>query len=277
MLIVTLSSIPPRFALIGPTLESLLQQDRRPDRILVYIPLRYRRFPNWDGTLPNVPSGVEIRRADHDFGPATKILPAVRDFEHDDVELLFCDDDRLYPKDWTSIFIALRAAHPSAALCRIGRHAETLAESAGTGRRHPRAVRRWRLTDWRFQLKFLWHQARAGRNWRQVRAPHRKVYKRSGYIDVFEGFGGVMVRPGFFDAAAFDIPEILWTVDDVWLSGMVTRNGIPIWLEANLVDPMETDADTKAPLAQSVIDNATRDQANAMAVGYMQKTHGIWL
>jgi len=51
---------------------------------------------------------------------------------------------------------------------------------------------------------------------------------KSGYIDILEGWGGVVFRPEFFDDFAWQIPDILWTVDDVWLSGCLERQGIPI-------------------------------------------------
>ena len=78
MLIVSLSTIPPRFDKIGETLKSLLNQSVKADHIYLYIPETYRRFPDWDGQLPHVPDGITIRRTDIDLGPATKVLPAAR-------------------------------------------------------------------------------------------------------------------------------------------------------------------------------------------------------
>ena len=103
-LIVTLSSIPERFAKIGPVLESLAVQ-KHVDKTLMYIPRQYRRFPDWDGSLPKVPANIEIRRCDHDYGPATKILPAAGDFKDQGVQLLFCDDDHIYPEGWAEKFL----------------------------------------------------------------------------------------------------------------------------------------------------------------------------
>lgn len=277
MLIVTLSTIPPRFHKIATALESILTQDHPADRIILYVPKAYRRFPDWDGALPKVPDGVEIRRVEKDLGPATKILPAAREFAGQDVDLLFCDDDRIYSPNWIKRFHKLRQKHPSSALCVLGLNVETIADSQGVGRHKPQAVRRWRITDVRFQLHFLFKQILAGRNWKNVSAPSRRVYMRSGYIDIFEGCGGVMVRPEFFDETAEDIPPVLWTVDDVWLSGMIAKSGVPIWLIANLDDPPLTEADAQSPLVLSVIDGADRETANALAVKHMQDTYGIWL
>ena len=46
MLIISLSSIPPRFPKIGETLGCLLNQTVKADRILLHIPQSYRRFPD---------------------------------------------------------------------------------------------------------------------------------------------------------------------------------------------------------------------------------------
>ncbi len=56
-IIVSLSTIPPRFGEIRPTLDTLLDQSAPADQVLLYIPHRYRRFPDWDGTLPSGTSG----------------------------------------------------------------------------------------------------------------------------------------------------------------------------------------------------------------------------
>ena len=47
------------------------------------------------------------------------------------------------------------------------------------------------------------------------------MVRKAGFADILQGLGGVVVRPDFFDDEAFDIPDILWAVDDVWLSGML--------------------------------------------------------
>ncbi len=277
MLIVTLSSIPPRFAQIGPTLQSLLAQTQRAERVLLYIPERYQRFPDWDGTLPEVPDGVEIRRVDADLGPATKVLYAAREFRGQDVEILFCDDDRVYPPDWAAEFLAARRDHPGCCIAKRGLMAHLIAGTSARRDLQPRAEERPIHRDWEFRLKFLWRRLRAGVNWRSVRPPERRLFQTSGYIDMFEGCSGVLVRPEFFDDAAFDIPPVAWSVDDVWLSGMLARKGIPIWLIANTLTPENTHAQRHAPLAEAVIGGKTRHEANLQAVRYMQDTYGVWL
>ncbi|MCG6901283.1 MAG: glycosyltransferase family 2 protein [Rhodobacter sp.] len=277
MLIVSMSSVPPRFGKIGPILESLTAQTAQIDRILVYVPETYRRFPDWDGTLPDVPAGVEIRRTPDDFGPATKILCAAREFSDEDTDILFCDDDHIYAPTWAQSFVDLAPHHPGCVIAQGGWQAEAYA--GGTGRRalQPRAQRRWRITDIGFQLRYLWQDIRAGAHRHNLTAPPREVFRRSGYVDVFEGYAGVLVRPEMFSNAFYDIPPGLWGVDDVWLSGMLTLGGVPIWLQGGIRDPRQAESERHAPLALAVIDGADRRAANRDGVLYFRENHGIWL
>ncbi len=276
-LVISLSSVPPRFGKIGATLRSLLAQRAAVDRVLLYVPKTYRRFPDWDGSLPQVPDGVEIRRVEQDYGPATKVLGAAREYRGRDVDILFCDDDQFYAPDWAQRFVDLKGLHPGAVIALLGLHAYDAAGGSRTRALQPRAVRRWRATDIGFQLRYLWQDLRAGSARRARVAPARRVFKRSGYVDIFEGRGGVLVRPEHFDDLAFDIPRVAWPVDDVWLSGMVARQGVPIWLLGGILDPRDTEAEVLGPLSKSVIDGADRAAANRAAIGYMRKTFGVWV
>ncbi|MCP3969256.1 MAG: glycosyltransferase family 2 protein [Rhodobacteraceae bacterium] len=267
VLIVSLSSIPPRFSRIGPTLDSLLGQSVRPERIVLNIPASYRRFPDWDGTLPQVPQGVEIRRTGTDLGPATKVLPTARAYQGQTAEILFCDDDRIYGSDWAAGFLAARRDYPDAAIALRGLSAAGLAGTCPSRTLQPRALPRREIGDLDFQLRRLWRRLSGN-----PKRPERRLFRRSGYTDMFEGCSGVLVRPDWFGDDAFDIPNIAWLVDDVWLSGMLAKRGIPIWLAAGKLTPENTNAQAAAPLA-----GADRHKTNQDAVRFMQDTYGIWL
>ncbi|KMW59973.1 hypothetical protein AIOL_000122 [Candidatus Rhodobacter oscarellae] len=254
MLIISLSSIPPRFPYIKPTLDSLLAQDVTADRILLHIPRAYRRFPEWDGTLPDVPAGVEILRCEEDLGPATKVLPAARAFRGEDVDLLFCDDDRIYPSDWGRRLCEARSSQPEAALCLRGM---MVAWKTGQGVARVLRPQAKPSQDWQ---KWLDKRAHPG--------AEAMLFRASGHVDMFEGCGGVLVRPEMFDDAASDIPDVAWPVDDVWLSGMLAAKGVPIWLEAGA----RSAAHAAAPL-----DDAARHDQNIAAIRHLQAHHGVWL
>lgn len=276
--IITLSTIPPRFASIAPALNSLLAQTSRPEAIELYIPRTYRRFPQWGGGLPDVPEGVTIVRVDEDLGPATKILPAAKARRGQDINLIYVDDDRVFGKTWVEQCLAQRRAHPGAAICGAGfslkeRYGYSFADDP-----LPRAVF---APDPRLQLRvqisrLLRAVPLSGKGTKDLKAAVRR-FDQSGHVDIAEGYGGVMVRPEFFDDGSFDIPPVVWAVDDIWLSGCLTRQGIPIWADKDLWSVREViDTSLHHPLFKAVIDGASRHEANRACVDYMRQTYGIW-
>jgi len=68
----SLSTIPPRFNDLGTVPRPLLQQSADIASVTVYVPKSYRRFPDHEFCLPNVPDGVSVDVVDTDPGPATK-------------------------------------------------------------------------------------------------------------------------------------------------------------------------------------------------------------
>ena len=263
--IITLSSIPPRFPLLGPALDSLLKQELPAQAIHLYIPERYRRFPDWDGTLPPVPEGITIRRCPQDLGPATKILPAAREFAGQDVDLLFCDDDKVYDPRWHGRFKRNRQRHPGACLVEAGENLPDIAENTRPHDRKPRA-RRWVRKPLSYRIKRVL----------SLFTIKSTMYANSGYVDILSGHAGVMVHPDWFDDEVWEIPEILWTVDDPWLSGHLERKGIPIWLIAEVRRMSATDAGEIDALHDLVHQDHCRVKADIAAIDYMRKTYGIW-
>lgn len=276
--VITLSTIPPRFEEIGGPLISLLRQKSRPEAIELWIPQHYRRFPGWGGALPQVPEGVTIRRTDEDLGPATKLLPAARARRGQAVELILCDDDRHYARDWAQRLLAGRARRPDDAIAGAGTTLERSGRPTDAARPQPRATcspHAWKQTAflWRRRLLALRHggQARI-----PLHAPFRTI-ESAGYVDIFEGYAGVALRPDWFDDQAFDIPPVLWAVDDVWLSGHLERRGIRIWSQPGL-NRFRTyhRLQTNEPLYTAVIEGAGRREANQACIDHMRAVYGIW-
>lgn len=276
--VITLSTIPPRFTKLGPALKALVAQDSRPEAIELYIPASYRRFPQWGGGLPEVPEGVTIVRVEQDLGPATKILPAARARRGQEIELIYVDDDRVLDKTWMSHCLDVRRQRPDAAICGAGFSIRNRYQYPFAGTFQPAAVfAPSPELQPMVQMQRFWRAV--SRPWRRTPALKAAVrrFDQSGHIDIAEGYGGVMVRPDFFDDETFEIPPILWTVDDIWLSGSLTRQGIPIWADKDLWlvrEVPETSLDH--PLYKSVIDGAGRHTANRACIDYMRETYGIW-
>jgi len=276
MLIISLSSIPSRFDKLGPTLDCLLRQTAKADRIILYIPQSYRRFPEWDGVLPDVPEGVEIHRVPADIGPATKILYAAQEFRGQDVDILLCDDDRRYKPQWAQAFLEARVQHVDACIAIAGFEADRYGQSEMKDRPQPRAKRSSRAMDLKFQIKMAWEFLFPPVERKYLREPTRVTFKSSGYVDCFEGFGGALVKPDFFDDEAFNIPEVIWAVDDVWLSGCLARKGVPIWALADEPDTQHTPAGVYDALHKAEIQGADRDEANKACIQHFRDVHGVW-
>ncbi|MEP2530817.1 glycosyltransferase family 2 protein [Shimia sp.] len=276
MYVISLSTIPPRFSTMGPTLELLVQQDPKPDAVILYLPKRYRRFPDWDGTLPDVPKGVEIRQVDEDFGPASKLLHALREFEDEAVDILFCDDDMNYRQGWARAFLNERQRHPNACIALSGIQISAFHDAAASNEFIPKAGRHWRATDPEFALRKWWTERQADNPAYPVISPGRRPYWRAGHADVFEGYAGVMVRPEFFPEQVFDIPEVARQVDDIWLSGMATAHGTPIRVPAWVREPDVLKVAHQNALHLTIIEGRDQDDHNRRAIEYMQENYGLW-
>ena len=274
-LIISLTAIPSRFDKLGPTLESLLTQTARVEEIRLNIPHRYRRFPEYEGMPPDVPKGVRIVRPEEDLGPATKVLFATRDLRGTDTRVLFCDDDRFYPPNWAAQHLQCHADHPEAAVCCLGFGVEDYGFSPGR-RPGPLATVRTKRSDWNYRRKRLIQKLKAPRRQSIAEKPPRRLFKKSGYTDIFCGVGGVVVRPHWFSDDAYDIPSVLWTVDDVWLSGHLTASGRSVWVNSEMFFPRPTEAELTDALMRSTIEGHGRREANSTAIRYMRDTYGIW-
>ena len=263
--IISLTSIPSRFPSLGPTLSSLVAQGA--DEVRLYIPTAYRRFPAWDGHLPDVPDGVQIVRCAEDLGPATKVLPAVRDFQGQDVQILFCDDDCILPKDWAPKLFRVQRKHSENVVA-------VYARPAYLERRLPIDL----PYAWQIPLKydFPYRFMRLMHKLFHVSPPKRRPFWISGYGDVFFGAGGVVVRPHFFDESDYQIPEVAWFVDDVWLSAAVARKSIKIYCPAFFPLPGTNESTAVDALLDFTQAGVGRDESNHNASKYCRDKFGIW-
>lgn len=273
MAIITLTSIPPRFELIGPTLETLLAQ-RGIAAVELSLPYHYTRFPDWDGTLPALPAGVMLYRSDRDYGPATKILCAAKRYRGQDVPLLFCDDDRAYGTDWAPCLLAEAARRPECAVALAGWDIAALRARphAATPRHQRRPRNRDLIYRWARVRQWLTGQGRVN----LAQKPPRRIIAKPGFADVLEGYGGVVVKPDFFDDLAFDVPQDAFHVDDIWLSGLLAKKHIGIWLVANQFEPKTTAADKQAALYRARVAQKGRAELDAAAIAFLQRQWGIW-
>lgn len=269
-IVVTLTAIPPRFANLPRRFAAIAAQTQRPDRVQLTLPRIYRRFPGERPKLPPLPDWVEVIECEEDFGPATKILPAVERWRGTATDLLLCDDDRRQDRHWIERLTRGRLAKPNHIICERG----------------------WNISE-RFGIhQDSWKLPRAlpspkgGRtfSYKLLRAmsiglvhPPRKIYAQAGHVDVFEGFLGALIPVSSIPEIAFSIPDIVWTVDDVWLSGMAATTGTMVWV-GDEPRPVYSDGliDRVSSLRDFVEQGVGREGADRLAVEYLRENFGVW-
>lgn len=268
MRVISLTSIPSRFKGLEPTLLSLLRQGA--DEVRLYIPRAYQRFPDWDGTLPVVPSGVTICRTRHDLGPATKVLPAARQLRGSGAQILFCDDDCICDEGWAKKLFDIQARRPSEAVAVCVRPAEGyVPNKVGNG-----GMRQAKQIPIEYDIPYRFSRL-------LFKIFNTKTFKRRpfvvpGYGDILFGAAGVVVRPEFFDDVAFDIPAEAWAVDDVWLSANLARLGIRIYCPWMLALPSATEMAAQDALLDAEFLGKKRQELNKAAARVCQQKFGIW-
>lgn len=279
-IIISLSSIPPRFDKIGQTLESLLDQSVKADEIRLYIPKTYDRFPDYDGHLPEVPEGVTIYQPNEDYGPASKALHCIKDTTLDpDTKIMFCDDDEIYDHNWVANFVEHSEEYPDCALCGS---ALLLDDYNGIVRKYtpdelPRAKLFPKKLGGLYRIYLFFRILRQQGLQKALKTKlSRPLFRKSGYEDIFEGFAGVMVKPRFFTDEVFDIPEIGRFQDDIWLSANVTANGFKIRVVSKQLRPTFSEAEARNPLKHATFDGNDRFDINDKLIAYCQNKFGIW-
>jgi hypothetical protein len=206
----SLSTIPSRMHNISKVIESLLQQVIKPKKIFLHIPRVYRRFPGVPIVMPDVSQypNVEIVRCG-DYGSATKFLPMmfIDDVKADE-NIIIVDDDHIYDPLLAIKLIDLTERYPNSASCMFG------------------------VTNALYFKDRSWNTASNTQNLQ----PSGFRGHQEGYIDVFEGFGGVCLQKRFFtnDVLYFPLADI-YAHDDIWFSANVLKNGYRIVVSGETV------------------------------------------
>ena len=96
MIYVSLSTIPSRINTVHKSIESLINQSVKPDKIFLIIPINFKRFKEKisDKDIPKLPDVVEITRCE-DCGPGTKLLGSISKLKKNSL-IILADDDQVY-------------------------------------------------------------------------------------------------------------------------------------------------------------------------------------
>ena len=92
-----MTTIPQRVKNLNKSIESLLKQTQKPDKIFINVPLKYKRFSETikNDQIPKFDSNIiEITRCD-DCGPGTKLLGSLNKLKKNSL-IILADDDNSY-------------------------------------------------------------------------------------------------------------------------------------------------------------------------------------
>ncbi len=202
---------------------------------------------------PPVPSGVEVRTA-QDFGPATKLLPALGAADTDDALILYCDDDKIYKPRWAEGLVRAASAAPLQAHAWAG---------CGLAEIRTRHLARRGLDA---QLTALSGGLLQPLKWRRP---------RHGPIDIAFGYGGVAVRPRFFAPSVFALPPGC-LVDDIWISGQLAVTGTAIHKLPGPAPIANRRSAERAPLKSETQHGLDRAAADDETARYLADNYGVW-
>lgn len=121
-LVVSLTSHPPRFPMLGQALRSILDQDMRPDVTVLW--LTRAEFAQLPSDILRM-DGLTIRQCE-DIRSYKKLIPALE--QYPGAFVLTADDDLVYPRTWVRSFVeAYRGQHTKDIMLRRARGVVTAA------------------------------------------------------------------------------------------------------------------------------------------------------
>ena len=244
----SLSTIPSRMGNLKRVIDSLVNQIIKPTAIYIHIPNKYNRFPEFEITIPTFPEYkdlVIINRC-HDYGSSTKFLPMlfIDDVKSDD-NIIIVDDDHEYNPMLSYKLLDLIHKYPDCAACMFG------------------------VTNALYFKDRSWNTTMNTQNL----TPSGFRQHKEGYIDVFEGFGGVCLQKRFFtdDVLFFPLQDI-YAHDDIWFSCQIIKNGYKIVVcgESVCNTPYQDKVDALC------LDESTFKKSSNL-ISYIQENYGLYM
>lgn len=104
----------------------------------------------------------------------------------------------------------------------------------------------------------------------------KRIGRQGTGRDIAQGFSGVSIRPEWLSGAELSPPEVAWSVDDIWLSGHLARQGISLITSPEAraaIRPAYGDAHA---LQDHAAGGKSRDAANRATAAVMHQCYGIW-
>lgn len=243
------------------TLRSILSQSLQPTKVTLFLPKYFDRFDTAVDS-PNIPSDkrIEIVRVERDLGPVTKIAYTRNHYSDlsDTDRVVVCDDDQTYPENWLQLLLDESDRVGDDPVVMSGLNFEF------AGSLLPRA--KFKGASYRIRRLFSPGSKRSIGPW-----------SRSGYVDIAEGWGGLMIKKGLIPLGLDQIPDFAKYVDDIWISACLARDGLYPWLVApGLPWSLDHNPGCEHALKVTRWNDRSRNELNQFAIAHLSDMFQIW-
>ncbi|MEL7258542.1 MAG: hypothetical protein AAFN80_11970 [Pseudomonadota bacterium] len=104
----------------------------------------------------------------------------------------------------------------------------------------------------------------------------KRIGRQGTGCDIAQGFSGVSIRPEWLSSADLSPPEVAWSVDDIWLSGLLARQGISLNTSPAARASIRPAYDDLQALQDHIEGGKSRDAANRATAAFLHEIYGIW-
>ena len=111
-IIISMTSFPARFQFIHLTIESLLHQSTKPDKIILWLSKKEASLDSLPNKVKRLQKrGLTIRFVEENYKPYKKLIYTVQEFP--DAHIITCDDDIIYRKDMIEGLVRTHKKYPN--------------------------------------------------------------------------------------------------------------------------------------------------------------------
>jgi hypothetical protein len=206
--VVSMTTLPSRIKNIAPTLASLFDQTVPPSKIILNLP-KWSVREERGYLIPDFikkDTRIEIIVSAVDYGPGTKLLPALRKYAEDDVKIIVADDDEIYNKGIIENYLKFEHLAVKGALTLAG----------------------WdKPQDYIHANRYAFFGAEGSIT------KNSEAIDSVRQVDCLQGASTYLVSPSFFTEDIFDydkVPKEAFFVDDIYFSGYLASKEIPIYV-----------------------------------------------
>ena len=246
-IIVSLTSFPDRINTIWITIESLLRQTHKPQKILLW--LAKKQFPEEEKSLPNNLLNLKKR------GLTIKFCEDLKSYKkffytaklYNDKIIITADDDVIYPNDWIEKLVHTYTNNQDC-ICCYRAHQIKLDNNF-----KPLKYKEWNLLS------------------NKIKGP--------SHLLLATGVGGILYPPSFFSSETLDIDlieKLCPLTDDIWLKVIELKKNIKVLkVDYTCKQWFKINSSQKNALYKKNINNTINDKAlNNLLKYYNITIHG---